>query len=353
MNVVKCKNGHFFDGDTYEVCPTCGAPVAGPEEENKKSKEKTSSRLSRLFKRKEEPKTEKKVTSKKKKEEDPPVVPAEPENKEVPDVPVKPDKPQEKPATIAKDDSEADDLTVMDTSGSLSYWDDSKTVYDTVKAEEAEEAESDDDKTVYESIKEKPEIKNEGIVSKDIVIKDREEDQGNDKEKGTMTLEEEIRKLSANSDGKTMSFFDMRVSAAEKEDIPSEVHKPEDSKPAVKQRPKELITGWLVCIKGPQFAETFPIRSGNNSIGRSPENDIVIDRDGGVSRVKHALLTYEPKKRVFYLRPGDQSGLTYLNDEFLMEITELHSRDVIGMGDSSFLFIPLCDENFSWDTYIN
>ena len=28
MNVVKCKNGHFFDGDGYAVCPHCGEAIA-------------------------------------------------------------------------------------------------------------------------------------------------------------------------------------------------------------------------------------------------------------------------------------------------------------------------------------
>ena len=24
MNVIRCKNGHFFDGDSYGTCPHCG-----------------------------------------------------------------------------------------------------------------------------------------------------------------------------------------------------------------------------------------------------------------------------------------------------------------------------------------
>ena len=30
MKVVKCINGDFFDLDTYEVCPKCGAKPAAP-----------------------------------------------------------------------------------------------------------------------------------------------------------------------------------------------------------------------------------------------------------------------------------------------------------------------------------
>ena len=25
MNVIKCENGHFFDGDKFSACPQCGA----------------------------------------------------------------------------------------------------------------------------------------------------------------------------------------------------------------------------------------------------------------------------------------------------------------------------------------
>ena len=31
MNVVKCKNGHFFDGDGYVACPHCGEGIAGAD----------------------------------------------------------------------------------------------------------------------------------------------------------------------------------------------------------------------------------------------------------------------------------------------------------------------------------
>ena len=27
MKVVKCKNGHFFDNDSYGTCPHCGETV--------------------------------------------------------------------------------------------------------------------------------------------------------------------------------------------------------------------------------------------------------------------------------------------------------------------------------------
>ncbi len=28
MNVVKCENGHFYDGEQYTLCPHCGARMS-------------------------------------------------------------------------------------------------------------------------------------------------------------------------------------------------------------------------------------------------------------------------------------------------------------------------------------
>ena len=64
------------------------------------------------------------------------------------------------------------------------------------------------------------------------------------------------------------------------------------------------------------------------------------------------MITFEPKKRFFYLQPGDSSGLTYLNDDYIDESKKLKPKDIIELGDSKFLFVPLCDETFSWEEYL-
>jgi len=42
-------------------------------------------------------------------------------------------------------------------------------------------------------------------------------------------------------------------------------------------------------------------------------------------------------------------GLAYLNDEAVYVPTELQPYNVITLGKSRFLFVPLCGTNFSWD----
>lgn len=114
----------------------------------------------------------------------------------------------------------------------------------------------------------------------------------------------------------------------------------------------EPVVGWLVCIKGESFGESFNLKAGKNSIGRGAGMDVMLAQERTVSRDKHAVLTYEPKKRIFLIQPGDGNGLVYLNDDLLMSFSEIKNGDVIQLGEALFRFVPLCGEAFSWDDYI-
>ena len=72
-----------------------------------------------------------------------------------------------------------------------------------------------------------------------------------------------------------------------------------------------------------------------------------------MSREKHAMVIYEPKKRNFYIQPGDSSGLTYLNDDYITESKRLAAKDILEIGDCQFVFVPLCGDDFSWEDYIS
>lgn len=105
--------------------------------------------------------------------------------------------------------------------------------------------------------------------------------------------------------------------------------------------------GYLICIEGVDYGNGFPLKSGNNSIGRSASMDVVV-MDPKVSREKQAYLMYEPRKREFFLKPGDGSGLCYLNDEVVLEPKKLQAHDMILLGDTKLMLIPVCDEKYSW-----
>jgi len=147
-------------------------------------------------------------------------------------------------------------------------------------------------------------------------------------------LKDAIKKAISSNEGKTIGFF----------------HAGNTENNAVSNEP---VVGWLVCIKGNHFGESFNIFAGRNSIGRGESNMINIARDDAVSRSKHAWLTYEPKKRNFYIQPGEGSGLTYLNGDNVMESKKLSAKDVLEFGNGQYMLIPLCGDDFTWEDYLD
>ena len=109
------------------------------------------------------------------------------------------------------------------------------------------------------------------------------------------------------------------------------------------------VVGWLVCVEGADRGRDFRLHSEKNFIGRSPSMDVAITGDDGVSREKHASVAFEPKKRSYWLLPGEAAGLVYLNDQLVNSPAELKSRDIVEIGKTKLMFWPLCDEKFHWD----
>lgn len=111
----------------------------------------------------------------------------------------------------------------------------------------------------------------------------------------------------------------------------------------------EPVVGWLVCIEGKLLGKAFELKNGKNFIGRSPQMDIVLEGDANVSRDRHAIVTYEPKGRMFFAQPGEARELFYVNDQVVLMNVVLNDRDVISVGKTQLMFIPLCGPEFSWD----
>lgn len=113
----------------------------------------------------------------------------------------------------------------------------------------------------------------------------------------------------------------------------------------------EPVVGWLVCIEGQAFGESFKLKTGRNFIGRSQNMDIVLPGDNSVSRDKHAIILYEPKKREFIAQAGESRELFYLNDEVVLNPVRLKQHDIVTIGNTKLMFFPCCSENFSWEDY--
>lgn len=111
---------------------------------------------------------------------------------------------------------------------------------------------------------------------------------------------------------------------------------------------KEPVVGWLVCTEGENSGECWQLKTGRNFIGRSVNQDVTLS-DKSVSREKHAILLYEPRRREFIVQPGDSRSLFYMNGEVVLNSSKIDAYDELMIGNTKLLFIPLCGEKFGWD----
>jgi hypothetical protein len=109
------------------------------------------------------------------------------------------------------------------------------------------------------------------------------------------------------------------------------------------------VTGWIVCVKGVNMGRDYRLHSDRNMIGRAPTMDICIEGDDAISREDHCQIAFSPRSMKFTLIPGTGRNLIYLNGEDVFEATALKPYDEIDIGESSFLFVPFCGEEFMWE----
>jgi hypothetical protein len=108
------------------------------------------------------------------------------------------------------------------------------------------------------------------------------------------------------------------------------------------------VVGWLVCLAGPDRGHDFRLHSEKNYIGRSNAMDVCIAADETVSRERHALIIFDPKKQVFWAVPGDASGLVYLNGDIVHAPAQMKQDDVLEVGQTKLVLVPFVGEKYSW-----
>ena len=109
------------------------------------------------------------------------------------------------------------------------------------------------------------------------------------------------------------------------------------------------VTGWLVVTAGPGKGRVCRLGNGVNSLGRGEGARVRIDfGDDGISREGHAVLTYDPRGRKYYLQHGGGMNLTYLGDEPVLAPTPLAPMQEISIGATTLRFVPLCGPDFDW-----
>lgn len=127
---------------------------------------------------------------------------------------------------------------------------------------------------------------------------------------------------------------------------------PDDEKTVGKHKRKygcKPPVGWLVCVNGENFGDEFRLVSGKNFIGRSSSMQVCISKDNSVSREKHAIVVYDPKKNTFSVQDGESTELFYLNGDTVISSAPLKINDVLEIGETELMFIPCCSDAFTWE----
>lgn len=144
--------------------------------------------------------------------------------------------------------------------------------------------------------------------------------------------------------GTVCPFCNIETATPEKKEVQSEV----DIEEALFHEDIKPVCGWIVCVSGPKQGKNYKIVSEKNFIGRADDMNIQILGDNGISRRNHAVIVFDPKKKETVLLPGDSNGLVYLNENAVYVPTPLSPYDKVEMGNSVFVFVPFCGNNFMW-----
>lgn len=133
------------------------------------------------------------------------------------------------------------------------------------------------------------------------------------------------------------------------DDPHTKIYRPNETNSDKQKLSKQPVVGWLVIVNGPGRGESLTLGYGVNSIGRSNTERISLDfGDEEISREGHALLTYDPKGRKFYLQHGGGINLTYLGNSPVLQTIELKGGEIISLGKTELSFVPFCGEKFEW-----
>ncbi len=110
-----------------------------------------------------------------------------------------------------------------------------------------------------------------------------------------------------------------------------------------------FCVGWLLCISGPMKGNSYTLKTGRNSVGRSAKNAVCLMNDDSISREAQVYVVYDEEENEYAVVPGSGSAISRLNKKRLDQSTGLVLGDIITLSpQTSLRFVPACDESFRW-----
>ena len=110
----------------------------------------------------------------------------------------------------------------------------------------------------------------------------------------------------------------------------------------------DLVVGWLVCVSGPVRGRSYELHAGRNFIGRAAIMDVALPEDTAVARERQASVIFDPRTARFSVTANETRELTYVNDELVYDHCDLTANDVLLVGSTRLMLVPLCGSGFAW-----
>lgn len=108
------------------------------------------------------------------------------------------------------------------------------------------------------------------------------------------------------------------------------------------------VCGWIVGISGPEYGHSYELYLIDNSIGSGDDNIISIKNDSYLCANSHAIISFDSANQVFYLDYNRSEGKILVNNYSISESVYLKYMDVLQIGSSSYMLVPLCKDGFTW-----
>lgn len=110
----------------------------------------------------------------------------------------------------------------------------------------------------------------------------------------------------------------------------------------------ELTVGWLAVKNARIKGKIFTLKAGRNTIGNGSDANVSIDSDISIKIGLHAVITYDEQRRSFSIEPMGGMYLVWLNGDELLSRRQLNAYDIVSVGNTDMIFVPLCGKHFSW-----
>lgn len=113
---------------------------------------------------------------------------------------------------------------------------------------------------------------------------------------------------------------------------------------------QDPVVGWLVIVGGPGLGAYRPIYEGNNTLGRAATQRIPLDfGDEAISSEEQAYIRYDGGERGFLFVPNlAKTNVVAVNDKRPTSAVQLQAMDLITVGRTQLVFVPLCGPDFDW-----